>query len=345
MNKMQTERIRFFGRWQNLLFAFLIGIPLWMVANTFTEQWKVPDDESMATAVVIVFVMAIFSGRYLALIWKDNLVADRITVGVLVAILLLVAFNLFRLLDQTGNKAMGRNLAVLFMSFVVLGLATGILIKILKRSQQQQLTQALVAADKSQAELKLLQAQLSPHFLFNTLNNLYGLSITRPEKLPPLLLKLSDLLRYSVYGASADKVSLQGEIEYLKHYIEFESIRIGDRLDLDCTLEQTRLEKVAIAPMLLIVLVENAFKHSRNTAGDRIQITIKLDWEDDELLFFVSNSCGEQPVNKSLDKSSGFGLENLQQRLDLIYPGQYYLRILEVANRFSADLRIKTTSL
>jgi hypothetical protein len=162
----------------------------------------------------------VFSGRFLALIWKDKLVADQVTVGVLVGLLLVVTYNLFRMLDHSAGHGMGRNLAILFMSFLLLGLSSGVLIKILKRSQQQQLTDALVAAGKSQAELKLLQAQLSPHFLFNTLNNLYGLSITQPDKLPPLLLKLSDLLRYSVYGASEDKVSLQSEIDYLKHYIE-----------------------------------------------------------------------------------------------------------------------------
>lgn len=344
--KATTERVRFFGRWQNLFFALLIGIPVWMVANTFTEHWRVPEDESMATAVVIVFLLAVFSGRYLAIIWKDRFAAQQEkAMGVLILLLLIPAVNLFRMLDYSGDHPMGRNLAFLFLSFILFGLASGVLIKIVKNTQQTKLTRALVEADKSQAELKLLQAQLSPHFLFNTLNNLYGLSIAQPEKLPNLLLKLSDLLRYSVYGSSTDKVSLKEEIAYLRHYIEFESIRIGDRLELKADFDQVTDDRTAIAPMLLIVFVENAFKHSRHTSGDKIYIEIRLICMQGELLFLVSNSCASVPPGGSIDKNSGFGLENLEQRLELLYPNQYYLRIHHDGDLFKTELRLKTSQL
>ncbi len=121
---------------------------------------------------------------------------------------------------------------VLFLCFplFLLSLATGMFIKLVRERVNQQLHEAQVSAINSQSELQLLQAQLSPHFLFNTLNNMYGISISQHEKIPALLLKLSELLRYSVYESKERYVPLKEEFSYIHNYIEFEKLRLADRL-------------------------------------------------------------------------------------------------------------------
>ncbi|WP_290791653.1 sensor histidine kinase [Flavihumibacter sp. UBA7668] len=343
---VQTERIRFFGRWQNLAFAFILGIPLWIIANTFTHQWQVPEDESMATALVIMFTLAMFAGRYLAIIWQQKAHQQMQTLLLLLTVLIAApTITIFILFDFPSNSLRGIKLSLLLICFILIGGSGGMLIKFFRTFQEKQLRDARLSADKSQAELRALQAQLSPHFLFNTLNNLYGLSIAQPDKLPPLLLKLSDLLRYSVYGAKEVLVPLHEELAYIQHYIDFERIRMDDRLLLHCNLSEGLKSTIGIAPLLFIVLVENAFKHARNTSADSIFIDIRLSIQLGELVFYVENSCSEEiPAAGIIDRNSGFGLENLKERLEFLYPAKHILTIQRFNGRFRAEIRLKSNA-
>ncbi|KYP15174.1 sensor histidine kinase [Flavihumibacter sp. CACIAM 22H1] len=340
---VHTEQKRFFGRWQNLVIAFILGIPLWIIANTFTEQWNLPEDESMATALVILFMLAMFSGRYLAITWQHKAHPQLQTVFVLLMVLIAApTITVFILLDFPSPSLRGIKMVLLLISFILIGVSSGMLIKFIRTYQEKQLRDARFSANKSQAELSALQAQLSPHFLFNTLNNLYGLSIAQPDKLPALLLKLSDLLRYSVYGAKELIVPLHEELAYIQHYIDFERIRMDDRLLLHCSLEQGKSSTLGVAPLLFIVLVENAFKHARNTSLNKIFIDVRLTLQPEELVFFVENSCAEKELNTSLvNRNSGFGLENLKERLNFIYPAHHILTVQRFNGRFRAELRLK----
>lgn len=340
---VQTERIRFFGRWQNLAFAFILGIPTWIIANTFTHQWQIPEDESMATALVILCILAMFSGRYLAIIWQQKAHQQMQTVILLLTVLIAApTITVFILLDFPAPSLRGLKMVLLLISFILIGGSSGMLIKFFRSFQEKQLRDARLSADKSQAELRALQAQLSPHFLFNTLNNLYGLSIAQPDKLPPLLLKLSDLLRYSVYGAKEVIVPLHEELAYIQHYIDFERIRMDDRLLLHCNLSEGIKSTIGIAPLLFIVLVENAFKHARNTSADRIFIDIRLSLQAGELIFYVENTCSDEiPVAGMIDRNSGFGLENLKERLEFLYPSKHILTTQKFNGRFRAEIRLK----
>ena len=189
--------------------------------------------------------------------------------------------------------------------------------------------------------MHLLQSQLSPHFLFNTLNNLYGISISHSEKIPTLLLKLSELLRYSVYDAKETFVSLNDEIKYLNNYVDFEKIRIGERLQLNLDIEDLPAREIKIAPMLLIVFVENAFKHSKNTTDIKIFVEIAIKIWGNSILISISNS--KSPVEKDKDmeaKHSGLGLANVRKRLELLYPNGYDLKIEEGKELYSIMLRL-----
>lgn len=192
------------------------------------------------------------------------------------------------------------------------------------------------------AELKLLKAQLNPHFLFNTLNNLYGLSVVNSDKLPNLMLKLSDLLRYSLYDTKEQLVPLQKEMQYLQNYVSLEQIRLEDKTEIKLNTlgEMTTLE---IAPMLLIVFVENAFKHLGVTKKEECKVIVTMEIEERELLFTCSNTISLIENNESdLEKGkSGIGLENAKKRLTLIYPDRHTLKISKKEEEYSVQLMLK----
>jgi hypothetical protein len=212
------------------------------------------------------------------------------------------------------------------MPFFLVALVMGMLLKLIRASMQKELQDARLKTEQKTMEFNLLQSQLSPHFLFNVLNNLYGISIGEPKRIPPLLLKLSNLLRYSVYGAKKLVVPLKDELEYIRDYIEFEQIRMSDRLNLVMDIEAVSSPDIGIAPQVLIVFLENAFKHSKNTLSREINIDISLTINSNFICLEVSNSYQfDKSDQETLNESSGLGLPNTIKRLDLLYGDNYEL--------------------
>ena len=228
------------------------------------------------------------------------------------------------------------------MPFFWSALVMGILLKLIRTSMQKELYDANAKAEQKESEFGLLQSQLSPHFLFNVLNNLYGISIAEHKRIPQLLLKLSNLLRYSVYGAKKQFVPVKEELEYVQNYIEFEQIRISDRLVLSTELEEIANHNIKIAPLVLIVFIENAFKHSKNTFNQAVSIDISLKISGNFICFEVSNSCAEEKsADEVLNESSGLGLANTIKRLDLLYGTDYELRQTAANGLYNIGLRLK----
>ncbi len=194
-----------------------------------------------------------------------------------------------------------------------------------------------------EAELKLLKAQLNPHFLFNTLNNLYGLSVIKSDKLPNLMLKLSDLLRYSLYDTKETYVPLEKEIQYLENYMSLEKIRLEDTTKIQL-MKTGNFSSKRIAPMLLIVFVENAFKHL-NTADDmKGEVSVTIRENENGLFFRCSNTFLEdRTASNELEKGrSGIGLLNAEKRLSLIYPEKYQLKTTIRQHTYQIDLNLIT---
>jgi len=199
--------------------------------------------------------------------------------------------------------------------------------------------------DKTQKEneLRHLKAQLNPHFLFNTLNNLYGLSVAESKQLPGLMLKLSDLLRYSLYDTNAHYVALQKEIDYLSNYVELQRIRLSGDAAIGFDIRGDA-EGRYIAPLLMIVFVENAFKHFSAGQGGKAFIRIELSIEEGELQLDVVNAVDPGFVApRSPWRGGGLGLENVRQRLNLLYPGQYHLTVNKDWDVFTTRLVIELT--
>ncbi len=178
--------------------------------------------------------------------------------------------------------------------------------------------------EKQSGELALLRSQVNPHFLFNTLNNIYSLVYKKSDDAPEAVMKMSSIMRYMLYDATTDKVLLEKEIEYLKSFIELEKLRIRHKDFVELNISGN-VEGRTIAPMLLIPFVENAFKHgSRNVTvpGIRIDLSIGLQ----QIRFEVSNHIRKN-TNAIKDPASGIGLTNIRRRLNLLYPGKHQLEI------------------
>ena len=334
----------FFGNKYYFIFSIIAAVPVFIAAATFAKNANVHEDEAVAFSTCVIFVLGIFSGRYLARIRTSRPKPVRNVSVTLMAIFIIACISwLFFYAEFPLNDRSSLSLLLFWLPFLALSIAIGMFIKVIRSFAERQLVQAQQSAAQSKSELSVLQSQLSPHFLFNTLNNMYGLSITNHEKIPPLLLKLSELLRYSVYQADEMFVPLKDEVDYIKNYIEFEKLRIGDKLELNSSIEQQQVKEIKIAPMLLIVFIENAFKHSKNTADEKIYIEIVLKTWENYILFNVKNSQARslRRKNNVVDKNSGYGMANVQKRLELLYPNNHMLEIIDEEDFYKVTLQLK----
>ena len=186
-------------------------------------------------------------------------------------------------------------------------------------------------------ELSLLRMQVSPHFMFNVLNNMVALARKQSELLEPSLIKLSSLMRYMLYETGEEKVSLERETEYLQSYIDLQKQRFGNKLTVNISFLPAD-SQYDIEPMLLIPFVENAFKHGTGIIKDA-KIDISLKAEKNKLLFNVSNKF-DPDSSEIKDKASGIGLTNVQRRLELLYHGKHSLLISKNADTFTVSLQI-----
>ncbi|MFO0357742.1 MAG: sensor histidine kinase [Sphingobacteriaceae bacterium] len=195
-----------------------------------------------------------------------------------------------------------------------------------------------VENEQLKTELALLKSQVNPHFLFNTLNNIYGLiTQNQNQKAAEITLKLADLMRYLLESSKADKVSLNKEILFIEDYLSLEKIRLSPKTDIIFTVSGNNKE-LFLAPLLFIPLVENAFKHGLNTISTDSFAHFSLSVQGNELFFEAINSVGK---SLEITEKSGTGLENLKKRLQLIYRQKHQLDIEQTANQFKVILHIQ----
>ncbi|WP_317126533.1 sensor histidine kinase [Aureibaculum marinum] len=195
-----------------------------------------------------------------------------------------------------------------------------------------------------ETELLFLKTQISPHFFFNTLNNIYSLSIEKSDKTPKIILKLSELMRYLLYETKRKKQSLSNEIICIQNYLEIEQIRHGENLEINMEISGDISDK-KIAPILLLSFVENAFKHGANKNIGKVKIDIHFTIKKDFLYFTITNPTpAETKYLQRMNTSGGIGLDNVKKRLALGYKkDQYDLKILNDKNLFTVKLKIKVS--
>ena len=220
-------------------------------------------------------------------------------------------------LTPSGNQEIFNKYNYQFM-LLFLVISTPIILAFERQQQQSKLNE--VAKQQTQTELKLLQQQVNPHFLFNTLNNLYALTLTKSEQAPQLVLHLADLLRYTVYEGQKSFVPLEKELDYLKSFIELQNIRSANKCEFNLVWPHN-CDDLKITPLLLIIIVENAIKHGVEPASDKTHVSIEIAINNNTLTLYCANPIPARVAKKE----QGMGLANLQKRLQLLYPNKHSL--------------------
>jgi two-component system, LytTR family, sensor kinase len=246
-------------------------------------------------------------------------------------------------IDYWVNYAMGRcfDKECSFMNFVnekstVNGLVIifGFMVKLFIDALNSERMKMKIIEEKNTMELAFLKSQINPHFLFNTLNNLYGLSLSEPDKTPDAIVKLSEMMRYMLYESNAERVPLDKEISYLKSYIELQKLRYFGTTYIDFKING-QFKHQLIAPLLLISFVENAFKHG-DVFDAEYPLSMTLSFDDKNLVFDVKNKIH----NKNKEEVGGFGVQNVERRLALLYPNKHKLISKTNKNIFESHLEI-----
>ena len=223
-----------------------------------------------------------------------------------------------------------------FYSIGTLGIAASIKMTKYLYERQQHLNDLKQAQLSS--EVTYLKQQTNPHFLFNTLNSIYVLAKKKNENTPNAIMLLSDLMRYQTYDASNEQVPLSKEIEFLENYLELEKLR-RDKLHVDFEIDGN-IQGELIEPLLFLPFVENAVKHSASTDEQKEVISIKLSNKENRLSLYVTNSVGKNTLNSIQRENSGFGLENVKKRVNLLYPDNHEIVIEESKDHYKVNFFI-----
>ena len=212
-------------------------------------------------------------------------------------------------------------------------------IKIVREWRKSQKRNQNLKQENIETELKLLKAQLNPHFMFNAINNIYFLIRKNPDLAEKSLASFSDMLRYQLYECNDQAVLLSKEIEHTSNFIKLAKLRKGEKLEMRFEIQED-LDHVLIAPFLLFPLVENAFKHASSKAVEKEWIHIQVAKEEELLHISVNNSQTKAPKSKEVLSYGGIGLTNLKRRLSLSYPDNHQLEISDKEESFEVSMKV-----
>jgi sensor histidine kinase YesM len=284
---------------------------------------------------IVYFIIYVLIGRYFL---KKQFIAFTLWLATLFTLYILACVKMeIDISTAIGREYKSLSYAVFYFINISRYTLIGFLLFRLNESFRQKKKLDEITVQKLQAEINYLRAQINPHFLFNTLNNLYGLALERSEKTPELIIRLSKMMDYMLYEVEGTKVLLKRDVENLENYIEMERIRQGNNARIRFEIKGEVTNQL-IEPLLMLPLVENAFKHgvSKMIGGAYLDIVLSL--SKDEIKFFVKNNYkpgnGQEQIHQSL------GIVNLQKRLALFYPGTHSLKILDDSVNYNVTLRI-----
>ena len=305
-------------------------------------------------SILRTFIMGLFHGGlvYLHLGWAVPKFYEKqkyLTYAAIIALLIII-FSLLRLLVDFQMSQFTQlyqelilspvHIVTVFMTGVVVLLITAPL-KLVEDGYQKLQLQQQLKNQQLEAELKFLKAQVNPHFLFNALNNIYSLAFTQSEMTAPVIMKLSEMMRYMLYECKAERVPLKSEIQYLENFIELQQLKTPDLQQIDFKYEGP-IEKINIPPLLFVPLFENAFKHGNleQTKAGWLKANLKV--TEHNLVFHIQNSIG---TSTKKDTVGGIGLENIHQRLELLFPNEYDFQVKNEKNVFSVMVSLPLAKL
>jgi sensor histidine kinase YesM len=213
------------------------------------------------------------------------------------------------------------------------------ILKIIKEWLLQERTKSALENKNLQSELSFLKSQINPHFLFNTLNSLYALTLKKSDKAPEIVLRLSDMMRYMLYESNEKLVELEKEIASIKNYLELEKIRYGEKAAISFIYEEEDSSNYFIPPLIFIPFLENAFKHGLSNSIQMGYVNVKLNIKNKMLDFEIENSKSNEIKDERYYKG-GIGLNNVKRRLELIFGQNYTLKINETEDKFIVSLHL-----
>jgi two-component system, LytTR family, sensor kinase len=336
------------------IFAHISGWGIFFAVPLLMRSWEVSPEHinNLPLEIIIIFfslLIGVFYVNFWVLIPRVlNKFGTRFYVLSVVGLwLIFTSIAFFIIVFLMKNRYDIPYFAHVFPFTMIVALSLSIRLLIDKSKIEQQQNERENETLKS--ELSFLRSQISPHFLFNIMNNVVALSRVKPEKVEPTLIQLSHLMRYMLYNTDERKVSIAKEIEYLESYIDLQKLRFGDSIDVvfEKNIEQNNAQiqpstlnphSHQIEPMLLIPFVENAFKHGTGMVQNP-EIKISIVVRDNQLIFNVLNKFDPLSI-ETKDKDSGIGLKNVSRRLDLLYAENQTLDLSNEGGVFKVDLKI-----
>lgn len=319
--------------------GMFFSIPVFLKNQEFSRHGISEVPPVMAMFLFAVLIIQVFYLNFWVLIPR---VLNRL--GVRYYVLSVAVFGLVAMGLASSIKAFFIEKADEISSFpfifpFLLAVAMSLSIRLLMDKTQSERQQKERENETLKSELSFLRSQISPHFLFNMMNNVVALSRVKPEKVEPTLIQLSQLMRYMLYSSDEKKVSIAQEIDYLENYIALQKLRFGDSVDVIFTKNAADTEGSFIEPMLLIPFVENAFKHGTGMIAQP-RIDINLFFRDNTLIFNILNKFDPLSIDTK-DNDSGIGLKNVSRRLALLYGDNQILNIANKDGVFEVNLAIR----
>lgn len=320
----------------------LFGLMLWTDYEQGMEMWFALSNELIQLffyAFLVYFNLFYLIPNYLArhaFIYFGLVLA---ACAIVTPIEVLVFYLKFYDQPVYQTKVVGSQIWV-FLGNIFVTLTSTVLRVIMDWWRYQNEKQVLLT-QTMQSELRFLKSQINPHFLFNTLNNLYALTLKKSDKAPEIVLKLSEIMRYMLYECNERRVLLSKEIQYINNYLDLERLRQPKEAEISFTTEG-HISDQMVAPLLFVPFLENSFKHGLNThvqGGGYVRLRLRVSGED--LEFFIENSKAEPLPRQNHPRSGGIGLVNVRQRLEMLYPENHTLTVQDEPHRYAATLHLK----
>ncbi|MFK7809768.1 MAG: sensor histidine kinase [Saprospiraceae bacterium] len=261
-----------------------------------------------------------------------------LTVLITTPIKMLVLYFAFTYLPELQAQLLIDQKWFFLTTFVIAGGST--VVKIISDWVRYQRDRKELQTQTMQSELKFLKSQINPHFLFNTLNNLYALTLKKSDKAPEIVIKLSEMMRYMLYDCNERRVMLSKEVNYIQNYLDLERLRQSADARITFKVEG-RASDQKIAPLLFIPFLENSFKHGLNSSISKGFVDITLKIEDKHIDFHMVNSKADTLPMQTHKRSGGIGLKNVRRRLQLQYPDRYALNVEDSPNAYAVRLELE----
>ncbi|MBK8196030.1 MAG: histidine kinase [Lewinellaceae bacterium] len=349
---MKTRRVldniyRFINRrpvYHGLFWVALFGLMLWTDHEKGMDMWFALSNELIQLffyAFLVYLNLFYLIPNYLA---RHAFVYFGLVLGacaIVTPIEVLFFYLKFYNEPVYQAKLVGSQLWVFLGNLFVVILAT--VLRVIMDWWRYQTEKQTLLTQTMQSELRFLKSQINPHFLFNTLNNLYALTLKKSDKAPDIVLKLSEIMRYMLYECNERRVLLSKEIQYIHNYLDLERLRQPKEADIRFT-TQGHISEQMVAPLLFVPFLENSFKHGLNhhvQGGGFVRLRLSVSGEDME--FFIENSKVERIPRQNHPRSGGIGLTNVRQRLELLYPENHTLTVQDEPHRYAVTLHLRMT--